>query len=341
MKRLFPIIIILSFGILPMFAQYDAQISNHWAAIGYFNPAYAGTSGNLEATALYRQQWLGVEGAPRTALATGEMPMYFLGRTHGIGAIFFTESIGLFNHTIVSGQYAYKKEMLKGVLSVGLQIGYISESFKGSKLNFEIPAEDDYHEEADESIPTTDVSGSAIDAAFGLMFSKPNWYVGFSATHLTAPQMELNENIVMEIPRAYYLTAGYNIQLNNPLLELRPTLLVKTTEMSPYMEQPDSVTDIITGNKIKAMVTMMQVDLSARMIYNKTLWCGLGWRKGDAAVISLGGKFKVIEAGYAYDFPISSMLKGSTGSHEIFIKYIVDLNKKKGNRNKHKSVRIL
>ncbi len=302
--------------------------------MNYFNPAQAGQSGNLEALALYRQQWLGVDGAPQTTLISANMPQYFLGRTHGLGAIMFSEKIGLFSHSIVAGQYAYQKRLAKGMFSAGIQIGHINETFKGSDV--EIEFEDEFHQGADEAIPTSDVSGSAIDVALGLLLSKPKWYVGISATHLTAPKLKLGENTIMEVPRAYYLTAGYNIQLNNPLLELRPALLIKTTEMGSSI-----VPDSIKGKTVNAMMTMTQIDLSVRAIYNKTFWGGLGWRKGDAVVVMMGGKFKMIEAGYAYDFPISAMLKGSTGSHELFIRYTVDLGKRKGEINKHKSVRIL
>ncbi len=340
MKKIFFTILTLITGISTITAQYDAQLSNYWSSIGYFNPANAGRSGDLEATALYRMQWIGVEGAPQTGLITADMPFYFLGRTHGLGAVMYSEKIGLFDRMIFSGQYAYKKELWKGTFSAGIQLGYISEKFRGAELaNDDI--KDEYHQgaEADDGIPETNISGSGIDAAFGLMYYKPKWYVGLSVTHLTSPTLELDENTVMEVPRAYYLTAGYNIQLKNPLLELRPAILLKTTEMGSPV-----VSDSIPGNEgsdLKAMMKMTQLDLSVRLVYNKMFWGGLGWRKDDAAVISLGGKFKMIEAGYAYDFPISTMLKGSTGSHELFIKYIVDLSKKKGNRNKHKSVRIL
>ncbi|MDR3061834.1 MAG: type IX secretion system membrane protein PorP/SprF [Dysgonamonadaceae bacterium] len=335
MKRLFFIIIAGLSVAFTAVAQYDAQLSNYWTATGYFNPANAGRSENLETMVLYRQQWLGIDGAPGTTLITADMPLSLLGRTHGVGAVLFSERIGLFEHSIVSGQFAYKKNRGKGTFSAGLQIGYIAETFKGSKIDPK-DINDDYHQLVDAGIPTSDVTGSGIDAAFGLMFYKPEWYVGLSATHLLGPKLILGENYVMEIPRAYYLTAGYNIQLKNPLLELRPSLLVKTTEMGPAVKG-----DSITGDVVKAMMTMTQLDLSVRMIYNKTYWGGFGWRKGDAAVLMLGGKFSMVEAGYAYDFPISTILKGSTGSHEIFLKFVVNLDKKKGKKNKHKSIRIL
>ena len=334
MRKLF-LIIICILGSFTAIAQYDAQFSNYWAVTGFFNPANAGRSGNFEGMALYRQQWVGIKGAPGTALVLADMPMHFLGRTHGVGAMMYSEKIGLFNHSIISAQYAYKKDIGNGTFSAGIQAGYISETFKGSKIDLK-DINDDYHELVDAGIPTSDVTGAGFDAAFGLMFYKPKWYVGLSVTHLLGSELELGKNYIMEVPRTYYLTAGYNIQLKNPLLELRPSLLVKTTEMGPIVQG-----DSITGDVIKAMMTMTQIDLSLRMIYNKTYWGGFGWRKGDAATLMFGGKFSMVEAGYAYDFPISAILKGSTGSHEIFLKFIIDLDKRKGKKNKHKSVRIL
>ena len=86
---------------------------------------------------------------------------------------------------------------------------------------------------------------------------------------------------------------------------------------------------------------MTRIDVSMRLLYNNLLWGGLGWRLDDAAIVMIGGHYKNIQAGYAYDFPVSAIRKGSTGSHEIFMKYITELDLGKGKKNKHKSVRIL
>jgi type IX secretion system PorP/SprF family membrane protein len=228
--------------------------------------------------------------------------------------------------------------MLKGTFSVGIQGGYINQSFDGTKV--EIP-EDDYHEQTDEAIPTTLVSGTSIDGALGVFFSKKKWFAGLSVTHLLAPTLTLGDNYKFEIPRTYYFTAGYNIQLNNPLLELRPTVLVKTMEMSSLYLDGDSLLEKVETNTFKAMLRNTQVDVSMRMVYNKQFWGGVSWRKGDAVMLTLGGKIKMIEAGYIYDFPISRIIKESTGSHEVFIRYTMEINLNKGVKNKHKSVRIL
>ncbi|MDR0682387.1 MAG: type IX secretion system membrane protein PorP/SprF [Dysgonamonadaceae bacterium] len=322
-----------------LMSQFDSQVSSYWATPNYFNPGYAGQSGKLELTGLYRLQWLGVEHAPKTGIILGEMPVKFFGREHGIGVSMYNDQIGLFKTNLISGQYAYKIKLFGGSLSIGIQGGYISESFDGTRVK--IPEDDEQYDPNDEAIPLTEVSGNSIDGAFGLYYAAKNWYAGLSVTHLTSPQLELSENYILEIPRSYYFTAGYNIQLNNPLLELRPSVLLKTMELSTIRIEKDSLIVQTKQSVVKGMLKQTQVDVSLRMVYNKMFWGGLSWRKGDAVQIMIGGKFKMLEVGYVYDFPISDIIRETSGSHELFIKYSVDMNLKKGKKNKHKSVRIL
>lgn len=298
-------------------AQYDAQFSNYWAAPGYYNPAYAGQTQKLEALLLNRQQWVGFEDAPRTMLISVEMPFKFLGRTHGVGVMMLNETLGLFKHSVLAGQYAYNKKLWGGNFSAGIKVAKIDETWFGSKV--EIPNDDEYHEENDDGIPKVDIKSSALDFDLGFYYSHKRWYAGFSVTHLLEPEMdsEDGETTIAYLPRGYYLMGGYNIQFANPLLELRPSVFVKST------------------------IQMTQIDLSARLVYNKMFWAGLGWRYGDAGIAMLGANIKSFQVGYAYDFPLSSIRKGTTGSHELFLKYFVDLNLNKGNKNKHKSIRIL
>jgi len=337
-KTLFLIPVVVLTGFIQVTAQFDAQFSNYWAAINYFNPAYAGQDSTLDATLQSRLQWLGIENAPRSTVMTVQTPYTLLGRVHGFGASMYNDRRGLFSVSVYSGQYAWKKKILKGDFSIGIQGGYVSQSFDGTKV--EIP-DDDYHSQTDEAIPTTLVSGESIDIALGIFYSRKKWFAGLSVNHLLSPTISLGENYEFEIPRQYYFTAGYNIQLSNPLLELRPTLLVKTMEMSSLYLDGDSLVAVVETNTVKAMLRNTQVDVSVRMIYNKQLWGGLSWRKQDAVTLMFGAKFKMIEAGYAYDFPISRIIKESSGSHEVFIRYSMEIDLSKKNKNKHKSVRIL
>jgi len=337
-KALFLIPAIVLMGILPLRAQFDTQLSNYWAAINYFNPAYAGQTDNLEATLLSRIQWMGMPNAPRSTVLTAQMPYSLLGKVQGFGASMYNDRSGLFSVTMYSGQYAWKKKMFKGLFSIGIQGGYISQSFDGTKV---IIPQDDYHQQTDEAIPTTLVTGHTIDGALGVFFSKEKWYAGLSVTHLLAPTLILNDTYQSEIPRTYYFTAGYNIKLSNPLLELQPTVLVKTMEMSSLYLSDDTLLEKVQANTLKAMMLNTQVDVTMRMVYNKAFWGGLSWRKGDAVMLMLGAKFKMIEAGYTYEYPISQIIKATSGTHEVFIRYSMKMNFNKGVKNKHKSVRLL
>ncbi len=318
-RLLFITIILVSVNCLRVTGQYDAQLSNYWAATSYYNPGYAGQSGKLEMTALNRQQWLGFDNSPRTMLISADLPFAFLGRTHGVGVIVFSESLGLFKHSIMAGQYAYKKKLFKGDFSAGIQVSKIDESWFGSKVEITPPESDDTHESTDDGIPAVDIKSSAIDFSLGLFYSRKQWHAGFSVTHILEPEMkeEEGETKLVYLPRGYYLMGGYNIQFSNPLLELRPSVFVKST------------------------IQMNQLDVSARLFYNKMFYAGLGWRYGDAGIVMLGANIKSFQVGYAYDFPISAIRKGTTGSHEVFLKYSIDLNLNKRTKNQHKSVRIL
>jgi len=323
-------------------AQFDTQPSNYWAAPNYFNPGYAGQSGRLELTGLYRMQWLGMENAPKSGIILGEMPLPLMGREHGVGVSMYNDQIGLFSTTLISGQFAFKMKLFGGSLGIGLQGGYITDKFDGTKI--EPPTDDDGNPIDDPAIPTTLVEGKSIDAAFGIYYtdSLKRWYVGLSVTHLLSPTLVLSNNYEREIPRSYYFTAGCNIQLNNPLLELRPSVLLKTTSMSSLYIDKDSLVVATEPNTLKGMLRQTQGDVSLRMVYNKMFWGGLSWRKGESMIIMLGGQFKIVEVGYAYDVPVfSSLIRTTSGSHELFIKYMMDMNFGKGSKSKRKSVRIL
>jgi hypothetical protein len=92
---------------------------------------------------------------------------------------------------------------------------------------------------------------------------------------------------------------------------------------------------------MKTDLRSFQVEATVRMIYDKMFNGGLSWRLNESVVVLLGVAFGNVEAGYAYDFPVSPILKESSGSHELMIRYKFKLNKTKTGNYRHKSVRIL
>ena len=242
MKRVFLFIIALITCTMNVRAQDDVQLSQYFLGLGYYNPAYAGTTGDLNMLGLFRQQWIGMPHAGTSFFVIADMPLKLGSTNHGIGLVVNSESIGLFQNTKVAFQYAYKQKLFGGTLSVGLQGGIFNKSFDGTKVY--IP-ESDYHQQEDPSIPRTSVQAMALDVNAGIYYTHKHFYLGFAATHITAPEMQFEENAYTFLSTGLNLTGGYNIQLRNPLYELQPSVFLKTDMQS------------------------FQADITARMVYNK------------------------------------------------------------------------
>ena len=92
---------------------------------------------------------------------------------------------------------------------------------------------------------------------------------------------------------------------------------------------------------VKTDAVAYQVDVTAKMEYNKLFNGGISWRKGEGFVFLLGVKIRNIDAGYSYDLATNSALSAvSNGSHELFIRYSIPLQKKR-TPTVSKSIRIL
>lgn len=308
---------------LMVLAQADIQLSQYWAMPSYYNAGATGQGDKMNILVGTRQQWLGIEGAPSSFWGRADMPLRFLGGHHGIGIAFSSTQEGLFSNMVFGAQYAYKLKIKDSFLCFGAQLGLLDQKFDGSKV--EIPSSD-HHTPAgeDEDIPTTEVSGMAFDAAFGIYYVHRYFHVGLSATHLTEPTVryqdsgsENDNGFEFFVPRQFYFMAGGNIPLRNPLYEIQPSIMVSTD------------------------LNVFTAEATVRMRYNKLFWGGVGYRWNDAVSVMIGAEFKGFVLGYSYDLPVTAVLKASSGSHEVFVGYSMKLDLSDKNKTKHKSIRIL
>jgi type IX secretion system PorP/SprF family membrane protein len=135
-------------------------------------------------------------------------------------------------------------------------------------------------------------------------------------THLNQPSILFEQQARTYLARQYYISAGYNITMADPLFEIQPSVLFKT-DMVSY-----------------------QTDMTVDLVYKKRYSAGLNYRIDDAIGILLGFELSNgLRVGYAYDITTSALSIEGNGSHEIYLGYSFDLGK---NRNKkYKSVRFL
>ena len=145
---------------LPAFSQFEAQLSQYMFHPATYNPAAIAEGGMINVTGQHKIQWLGMPGAPQTTFFTINAP--FRGSktvTHGLGIRFLNDKIGAFTNQSAGLQYSFKKNIGKGVLSMGadlgfVSVGFIADSVKKSDINSE------YHDfSGDMTIPTADENG--------------------------------------------------------------------------------------------------------------------------------------------------------------------------------------
>ena len=304
LKQIITIFVFLLLLTTSVQAQQEPSFAHYWAMEPSFNPAAVGKQSKLNVTGAYAMTMTGFENAPKTMHFGADMPFYFMNHYHGVGLQLVNDQIGLFSHQRLMAQYAYKQRLLGGVLSIGLQGGILSEKFRGSGLDLE--------NDNDLAFSKSDVNGVVVDLSAGL-------YYTHGVLHATAPSVELGDRSILDIARVYYLTAGYNIQLHNPLLSIHPSVLAHTDG------------------------TSHRVNMTTRLKYTheqKMMYAGVGYSPSNSVTALIGGFFHGITIGYSYEV-YTSVLKIGNGSHELFVGYQTDLNFQKKGRNRHQSVRIL
>ncbi len=311
-RRIILLVLALVTASLCVRAQYDPSFSHYWAMEPSFNPAAAGKESKLNVAAAYNMTMAGFKRNPRTMYISGDMPFYAFRSYHGVGLQIVNDEIGLFSHKKLSAQYAFKRRVLGGMLSLGVQAGLLTENMDGSDL--------DLDEAGDPAFSTSEVNGNGFDLGAGIYYNYRNiWYVGASAQHLTAPTIDLGETNELSISRSYYFTAGYNIRLRNPFFTIQTSLLGRSDGVA------------------------YRGDLTARVRYTheeKMMYAGLSYSPTNSVTLLLGGHFHGVVVGYSYEAYTGAISLGN-GSHELFVGYQTDINLYKKGRNKHQSVRIL
>jgi type IX secretion system PorP/SprF family membrane protein len=296
------------------FGQQDPLSSQYMFNTLSFNPGSAGISGMICATALTRQQWVGFAGAPSTTVFNVSAPVRIFRAPSGIGLLIESDNTGFDKDIILSGSYSYHLDLGPGKLGIGINLGMLNKALSPS---WNIPTGDAHTPASgDPLIPENKESYVAFDAGMGLYYRTDKYYAGLSVTHINEPKIKYSKGLPY-VSRHYYFTAGYTFQLSNPAFELIPSVFVFSDGKAA------------------------QLAINTLVRYNKKVWGGVSYRAGDA-VIGMAGieLFNGIRIGYAYDFPLTDMKYGTSGSHEFMVNYCFDLSLGKSPM-RYKSIRFL
>ena len=292
-------------------AQYDPYFSHYFDMQPSFNPAAAGKEAKLNITGTYAMSMAGFENSPQTMVFSGDMPFVALKNVHGVGLQLMSDKLGLFSHQRISLQYALRKKLGNGWLSVGVQPGIITEKFNGSSV--------DLIDETDPVFSKSDIDGNTFDLAAGIYYAGKNWYAGISAQHLTSPTVLLGETNELKIDGTYYLTGGMDFQLRNPLMKVATSAVVRTDGVA------------------------YRGDITGRLIYNyqgRMFYAGATYSPTNSVTTLVGGQFQGVIIAYSFEI-YTNGISFRNGSHEIFLGYQMDVNLSKKGKNRHQTTRTL
>ena len=288
MRKLFLIFILLAGS--TAIAQQDALFSQYMFNKLVINPAYTGTRDALSITMVGRQQWVGLDGAPRTATLSIHSPLR--NEKIGLGGYAYTDVLGPMQNSGAVGSFSYKFQWGPGKLSFGLQFGVKHTSIDWNKV--EMPDESDIAYLGDSG------DNLVMDANFGLYYYSDKFYVGLSSKQLLQQEVgtqELyDESVANKLVRHFYGMAGIAIPLSDHLV-LKPSILAKYVSNSP-----------------------VQIDFNTNLLINEVLELGISYRTEGVFVFLVEVLVKDrLRIGYSYDTFMNELSGSNQGSHELLI----------------------
>jgi type IX secretion system PorP/SprF family membrane protein len=307
------LIVFLTFLLKEGLAQQDPQFSQYMYNQLNYNPGSAGSKDAICMSALSRQQWVGLKGAPATSVFTVNAPVRPFKINSGVGVSVLTDKLGYNKNVGIKLAYAYRMDVNNGTgkLAFGISGGILNTAFNAEWHPPTDPATED------PSIPDANDSGTAFDLGFGTFYKTDNLYFGLSATNLLENPIQYKTKGSYVNKRNFYLTSGYNLTLRNPQFDLQPSILIAS--------------DLVSSS----------VDLNMVLLYNKRIWGGVTYRLKSAIIGMVGIELSNgLRVGYSYDLSASELHKYNNGTHELMIGYCFNIVKEKI-PHKNRSVRFL
>lgn len=310
--------------------HYTQYILNNYI----LNPALSGIENYVDLKLSTRDQWVGLNGAPKTMYLSVQAPIgkkdyrttstsfqmpgdnprgrnYWENYTaadphHGIGLTVINDKTGSFNRFTANATYAYHLGLSPTTnLSAGFSAGITNISIDRTKHDF-----------TGDGYPFDPATGASLsgelnklrpDVGFGMWLYSKNYFIGLSAQQIIPQKIVLTDDAAFQgkgrlVPHIF-LTAGYRFLMGEDFNAI-PSLMVKYIQgSSKYDVQPE---------------------VNLKLQYRDDAWIGGSYRyeNGYAAMagINIGNTFNV---GYAYDFTTTALNTVSKGTHEFLVGFLI------------------
>ena len=298
------------------------------------NPAISGIENYVDMKMSARDQWVGLQGAPRTVYFTVHAPLgkkdYRTSSTsyaipgenprgkyywetytaaephHGIGLSVINDKTGSYNRFTSTVSYAYHLGLNPTTnISAGFSAGISKIGIDRTKHQY---GEDGgFVDPATGSVLSGELFKVRPDISAGLYLYSRDYFIGISAQQVIPQKLQFVDDAAFAtkgklIPHLF-LNAGYRFLLTDDINAI-PSLMLK----------------YINGSSKNSF----QPEANVKFQYRDLFWVGGSYRYEDgyAAMLGLnvGNTFNV---GYAYDFTTTNLNTVSRGTHELMIGFLL------------------
>ncbi len=310
--------------------HYTQYILNNYI----LNPALSGIENYADIKFSMRDQWVGLDGAPKTFYFSAQGPLgkndyrtsatsfqvpgenprgkyYWENYTaaephHGIGINVIGDKTGSYNRFSAALTYAYHLGLSPTTnLSAGFSAGITRIGIDRSKHDFD--GNGDPFDPSTGNSLSSELGKIRPDLGVGFWLYSRDYFIGLSAQQIIPQKIQfVDDAAILEKGRLVphvFLTAGYRFLLNDDVNAI-PSIMVK----------------YIDGSSKRSF----QPEANLKLQYRDLMWVGGSYRyeNGYAAMAGLNVS-NTFNVGYAYDFTTTALNTVSRGTHELLIGIII------------------
>ncbi len=292
-KILLSLTALLFLSIGNSFAQQVPHYTQYMYNMNILNPAYAGSKGTdvISFGTLYRNQWAGADGAPKTLTANIHAAF---NPNNGVGLSFINDNYTAIKQNVITADYSHTLHLGNANLAFGLKAGIHSYNVNN----------DVYVRDPNDPFFLNGEKGTRLNLGAGLFYYTDKYYLSVSVPNFVGGHGSQNRYNTLDKPNLF-VAGGYVFDLSKDF-KLKPHFLLFNV-----INQP------------------IQTDINLNMLYLNTFELGISYRTNDAVSGMANVRlFKSLHVGMAYDVHISDISAYSPVSYEFFLNYDWSLNPK-------------
>jgi type IX secretion system PorP/SprF family membrane protein len=273
-------------------SQQDPVYTQYMNNLMSVNPAYTAVRGVGSFSGIFRNQWVNLEGAPKSTSLSFSMPLDSLNM--GLGVDFLYDYTIPITHTELYFNYSYRVKIEgNSILSFGLKAG----------VNYLDPRLTDIysHDNPDEYIINYgDKPHWMFNTGVGVFWYSEKFYAGLSVPRLLENKYNKEENSIEATSREkqhYFLHGAYMVDLS-PKVSFKPGLTTIMTAGAP-----------------------VTADFDFSFLFYQKVWFGVMYRISDAVGAYTQFQYQNMKIGLSYDYSHTRIREFQSGTFEIMLRY--------------------